>query len=132
MKLTAKKVLIAEDDLAQKSLWESFFGSAENQIDLHWTVSCEEALKLIHKSQTESRPFDLIITDIFLAGSGTGMDLLNSELVEKCTAKKVLVSAVEREDVVEKFGHLLTDIEIVSKPINREKYELIINRLLNC
>lgn len=130
MNVHTKKVLIAEDDLAQKSLWESFFSSAKNQIDLHWTVSCEEALKLIQKSQSENSPFDLIITDIFLAGSGTGMDLLNSEIVEKCTAQKVLVSAVEREDVVEKFGHLLPDIEILSKPISREKYDRIMNRIL--
>lgn len=131
MNVRAKKVLIAEDDLAQKSLWESFFSSAKNQIDLHWTVSCEEALKLIQKSHSENTPFDLIITDIFLAGSGTGMDLLSSDIVEKCTAKKVLVSAVEREDVVEKFGHLLPDIEIISKPISREKYDRLVDRILN-
>jgi response regulator of citrate/malate metabolism len=131
MDVCTKKVLIAEDDLAQKSLWESFFSNAKNKIELHWTVSCEEALKLIQKSQIENNPFDLIITDIFLAGSGTGMDLLNSEIVEKCKAKKVLVSAVEREDVLEKFGHLLTDIEIMSKPISREKYESVMTRILN-
>lgn len=131
MNLRSKKVLIAEDDLAQKSLWESFFSSAKSQIELHWTVSCEEALKLVQKSQTENSPFDLIITDIFLAGSGTGMDLLSSEAVEKCSAKKILVSAVEREDVIEKFGHLLPNIEIMSKPISREKYESIVNRILN-
>lgn len=131
MNLRSKKVLIAEDDLAQKSLWESFFSSAKSQIELHWTVSCEEALKLVQKSHSENSPFDLIITDIFLAGSGTGMDLLNSEAVEKCSAKKILVSAVEREDVIEKFGHMLPNIEIMSKPISREKYESIVNRILN-
>jgi response regulator of citrate/malate metabolism len=129
--MSTKRILIAEDDMALKPLWEQFFGRFEFSVAIHWTVSCEEALKILEKADLDNVEFDLIISDIFLAGSGTGMDLLNSPLVKKGRSKKLLISAVPREQVVQEYPWATQDVEVVSKPFDGKLYESIITSLLH-
>lgn len=126
-----KKILIVEDDLSLKPLWENFFKYRTQKVNLEWAVSCEEALKMVQKSNREGEPFFLIITDIFLAGSGTGMELLKSREVEKSRARTVLVSVADRDEILTKFGHMMPQTEVISKPIDFRKYAPIINNILN-
>ena len=125
------RVLIAEDDLALKPLWESFFGRFAENISLYWTVSCEEAIKILERAKDEDQEFDLIISDIFLAGSGTGMELLNSAEVQNSHAKKLLISAVDRQSIMDEYPIDTSDVEIISKPFNGRLYEPIIASLLS-
>jgi response regulator of citrate/malate metabolism len=128
--MSIKRVLIAEDDMALKPLWEEFFSRFKEKIDVQWTVSCEEAIKIMEKAVKDSRDFDLIISDIFLAGSGTGVELLNSAVVNSSHAKKLLISAVERKHILEEYPWAIKDVEVVSKPFNGRLYEPIITSLL--
>lgn len=125
-----KRILVVEDDLSLKPLWESFFSRRKQEIQMEWVVSCEEARKIVKKSNSEGTPFFLIITDIFLAGSGTGMELLQSPEVASSHAKTVLVSAADRHEILSKFGHLMPNTEVISKPLDFRKYEPILNHLL--
>ncbi|MGZ3692483.1 MAG: hypothetical protein ACXVAX_13325 [Pseudobdellovibrio sp.] len=125
-----KKILIAEDDLALWPLWDSFFNQQKDPVDLYWTVSCEEAIKMVDQANAEKDAFDLIITDIFLAGSGTGMELLISPEVKESRARKLLVSVVDRKDIIEKYGDVVSDAEVVSKPFDMKRYAPIIENLL--
>ena len=127
---SAKKILIAEDDLALWPLWDSFFNQQKDPVDIHWTVSCEEAIKMVDQANTEKHSFDLIITDIFLAGSGTGMELLVSPEVKKSCARKLLVSVVDRQDILEKYGDAISDAEVISKPFDVKRYAAVIDNLL--
>jgi response regulator of citrate/malate metabolism len=129
--MSIKKVLIAEDDMALKPLWENFFTKFSHPVDLHWTVSCEEALKILERGLNNDEDFDLIISDIFLAGSGTGMELLNSEEARRSRAKRLLISSVQREHILEEYSSSLTGVEVVSKPFNGSLYESVITNLLN-
>lgn len=126
-----KRILIVEDDLALKPLWENFFRYRTQQVDLEWAVSCEQAMKMVKKANGAQEPYYLIIADIFLAGSGTGMELLKSKDVEVSQAHTVLVSAADRDEILSKFGHLMPKTEVISKPIDFRKYEPIINNILN-
>jgi DNA-binding NtrC family response regulator len=126
-----KKILIVEDDLSLRPLWEVFLSRRFENISIDWVVSCEEALKIVDSANKESKPFFLIITDIFLAGSGTGMELLASDAVAQSGAKTILVSAVDRDEIIEKFGHLLPHTEVMTKPIDFRKYERVIGNILN-
>ncbi|AGH95649.1 response regulator [Pseudobdellovibrio exovorus] len=125
-----KRILVVEDDLSLKPLWESFFSRRSQQVQMDWVVSCEEARKIIKKANEEKNPFYLIITDIFLAGSGTGMELLRSPEVMNSQARTVLVSAADRYEILSKFGHLMPNTEVISKPLDFRKYEPILNHLL--
>ena len=131
MNTKLRKVLIAEDDLSLKPIWEEFFSRLNGNFSLQWTVSCEEALKILEKAVSERNEFDLIISDIFLAGSGTGMELLNSPLLEGTQAKRLLISAVDRDQILEEYADLTENIEVISKPFNGKLYEPIITGLLS-
>jgi response regulator of citrate/malate metabolism len=126
-----KKVLIVEDDLSLRPLWENFFKYRTKNVDLEWAVSCEEAIKMVRSSNQQALPFFLIITDIFLAGSGTGLELLCSDEVIKSRARTILVSVADSNEIIQKFGHQIPNSEVMSKPFDFKKYDPIINNILN-
>lgn len=125
-----KKVLIVEDDLSLRPLWENFFRYRTQEVDLSWAVSCEEALKMVEQGNKELTPFYLIISDIFLAGSGTGMELLTSDEVSRSRAKTILVSVADRDDIIREYGHQIPKTQVISKPLDFKTYEPIINNIL--
>lgn len=121
-----KKILIVEDDMALKPLWESFFKKLKRPFQMSWSVSCEEAIKLLEREN-----YDLIICDIFLAGSGTGIELLSSPQARSSQAKKVLISAVDKEAIIQEYQSAIGDAEVMTKPFNGKLYEPIITGLLS-
>lgn len=130
MEHNVEKVLVVEDDMALRPLWSHLFESKFDHITVEWTVSCEEAIKMIQLANINKNPYGLIITDIFLAGSKTGLDLINSEEVIKSGAQTVLVSSVDSREIVKKFSDLIPETVILSKPFDLRKYELILRDLL--
>ena len=47
MAQSPKRVLIVEDDLSLRPLWENFFANQTNKFWLDWAVSCEQAIVMI-------------------------------------------------------------------------------------
>lgn len=131
MEHNVKKVLIVEDDMALKPIWEKFFRLFSNQIHLEWAVSCEEAIKMVQFANNNATNYFLIISDIFLAGSKTGIQLINSPEVNASHAKTVLISAADRKDVIAKFGHIVPNAIVISKPFNFKTYNPLFKTLLN-
>ena len=125
-----KKILIVEDDLSLRPLWENFFRYRTHNVEVSWAVSCEGALKMVEMANKDQTPFFLIITDIFLAGSGTGMELLASEEVQKSEARTILVSVADRDDIIREYGHQIPKTQVISKPLDFKTYEPIINNIL--
>ena len=85
-----RNVLIVEDDLSQQPLWQHIILRSCKEAKLTWAVSAEQALTIMKESNLSSQlssnspedkdiaKFDLIVVDLFLAGSQTGLDFLNS------------------------------------------------------
>ncbi len=125
--LKAKRILMVEDDLALYPLWTVIisrcFGAS---VEVEWAVSSEAAQDIMRAS---AKPFDLIIADIFLAGSGTGVEFLRSEAVTQSGAKTVLVSTAGQSDLVEHCLPLLPNTLIISKPLNVMRYERAISAI---
>jgi response regulator of citrate/malate metabolism len=113
-----KRVLIVEDDLSLRPLWENFFAVHYSRAWIDWAVSCEQAMVMILEKNKERKKYHLIISDIFLAGSGTGIDLIKSKAVRDSGAKTVLVSSAARDEVLKQYGHLLPDTAILNKPLD--------------
>ena len=124
-----RKILIVEDDLALKPIWEKFFKLMAAGTVIEWAVSCEEAFKMINQTNEAGSSYFLIISDIFLAGSKTGMELINSSEVANSKAKTVLISAADSDEVIEKFGHLVQDTIVISKPFDFKKYDLVFKKI---
>ncbi|MEK6556017.1 MAG: response regulator [Bdellovibrionota bacterium] len=70
-----KKVLIVEDDQAFRPFWEKVFQPYNAKID--WATTSEGAEELIRLRFKKRDPYDLVISDIFLEGEGSGIDLWN-------------------------------------------------------
>lgn len=126
-----KKILIVEDDMTLKPIWEKFFRLFSDRLLLEWAVSCEEAIKMVQAAIESNKSYFLIISDIFLAGSKTGIQLLSSPEVALSGAKTVLISAADREDIISKFGHMVPDATVITKPFNFKLYSPIFRKLLN-
>lgn len=131
MEASFNKILIVEDDLSQKALWNHVVARMRTGASIEWGVSAEQAKKLIHESQKANSPFDLIIVDLFLAGSDTGLDFLKSEEVQSQNAKTILVSAADQVSLESHLKQELGQTKLVTKPLSVAKCERIISEMLD-
>lgn len=120
------KILIVEDDLSQKVLWNHVVARMRTGASIAWGVSAEQAKKLIHQSQKTKTPFDLIVVDLFLAGSETGLDFLKSKEVLSQKAKTILVSAADQISLESHLKDELSQTKLMTKPLSLAKCERII------
>lgn len=125
------KILIVEDDLSQKVLWNHVVARMGHGASIEWGVSSEQAKKLIQQSQKSNSPFDLIIVDLFLAGSDTGLDFLKSKEVQSQNAKTILVSAADQKSLEKHLKEELKYTRLITKPLSLAKCERIINEMLH-
>lgn len=131
MEHNVKRVLIVEDDMALKPIWDKFFRLFSDSLNLEWAVSCEEAIKMVQLANETNEQYFLVISDIFLAGSKTGIQLVNSPEVVTSKAKTVLISAADREDIISKYGHIVPNTIVISKPFNFRLYNPLFRKILN-
>lgn len=71
----APEVLIVEDDLGLEPFWTHLIHQANKRAKVHWVTSEEEAEAKIQDSIESGQKIDLVITDIYLNGPKTGIDL---------------------------------------------------------
>lgn len=75
-KLTARpRILVVEDDITSEPIWDHILARVDDRAVMVWATSVNEADQLIQDAMKEGKPFALIICDIFLSGSLTGIDL---------------------------------------------------------
>ncbi len=125
------KILIVEDDLSQKVLWNHVVARMGRGASIVWGVSSEQAKKLIHESQRTNTPFDLIIVDLFLAGSDTGLDFLKSQEVKSQNAKTILVSAADQTSLESHLKIELSQTKLITKPLSIAKCERVISEMFH-
>lgn len=118
-----KRVLVAEDDLSLWPMWEVIVKRCLPSAEVRWAVSSEEAKRLISESFEDDMSFDVIISDLFLAGSETGLELLRSDEVRKSKASTVLVSMAEIDNLTMNYQSLLPETIFITKPLNVVKCE---------
>ena len=66
-----KRILVAEDDLSLWPMWDVIVKRCIPSAEVRWAVSSEEAKRLINESFEDDMSFDVVISDLFLAGSET-------------------------------------------------------------
>ena len=131
-----RNVLIVEDDLGQQPLWQHILSRSSQDTSITWAVSAEQALTILQKSAIYEITFDLIIVDLFLAGSETGLSFLNTDAVKQSKAQTILVSAAEKNDLDDYIQKQLRKtknddiINVIAKPLNVVKCEKVLDELL--
>lgn len=111
-----QNVIIVEDDLTMYPLLFRLVSQIFVDAKIFWSVCSEEAKKIINENVNIK--FDLIISDIFLAGAESGIDFLSSAEVCRSGAKKILISSACSNKLEEYYRNLLPETLFLSKPVN--------------
>jgi DNA-binding response OmpR family regulator len=72
-----KRILIVEDDLTLRPLWEKVLMAKGRNLKVDWATSMEEAERLLRFRFKSGAPYHMVVADIFLEGEGSGIDLWN-------------------------------------------------------
>jgi len=131
MNVSPIRILIVEDDLALQPFWNIVLKRCFKEWTSDWAVSAEEAKRMMTQARHEGVPYSLVISDIFLAGSETGLDLFNAKDELQTSIKFLLVSVAEANRVKDSVDEFTGDSAVLTKPLNLPKCERAINQLLN-
>lgn len=75
----SRKILVVEDDLELTTILNRVLKAIDPTFEVDWVTSAEQAMALIEdrnsKAANRGHPYDLVLVDIFLEGSTTGLDL---------------------------------------------------------
>lgn len=125
-----KRVLIVDDDLAQIPLWKHIIGRSSEKASIDWAVSAEQAKTIMVQAKKNKKKFDLIIVDLFLAGSETGLEFLETKEVQNCGADTILVSAANKANLEQHIQTRLKKTKVIVKPLNVVRCEKVLNELI--
>lgn len=100
--MIAPKILIVEDDISLKPIWFYIIEKVHEKALVVWATSESEAESLIIDAKKAGGGFDLVITDIFLCGSKTGLDLW-SRFFDDLNGCIIVTSGVEYNKFVKYF-----------------------------
>ncbi len=112
-----KTALIIEDDLSWEPLWGQILKSIDEHFEIKWATSAKEAEKFINEQIALGHMFDLIVADIFISGSKTGLDLIEKYSYQ-LKNRILVVSAVDAVRLIEKIGPLFQSISFLRKPFS--------------
>ncbi len=110
------RILIVEDDITQEPFWDYIIERAAQKAIVSWATSVAEADEMILVAQMEGTHFDLVVSDIFLSGSQTGIDLWQ-RFNHQLNGNFLLVSSI---DPMKLQKHLtgLGSPAYIQKPLN--------------
>lgn len=122
-------ILVIEDDLALRPMWESIAYRNFGFKNLDWAVSAEEAKRIYQKSITKNQPYAVVIVDVFLAGSDTGFDFIKyiRSLGQKTPV--LLVSAALETDLKKLFDKTMDYVQVLTKPLSVPKCEKALEKI---
>lgn len=101
----SERVLVLEDDLTFKPLWTAVIKHVCPHANIDWVQTEEAAERFIKVRHKLGQSYQLVITDIFLLGRKTGIDLW--ERFGQSIENFIFVSSLPRE----KFDTLVSSSE---------------------
>jgi CheY-like chemotaxis protein len=124
-----KTVLILEDDLVTRQIWESSLKKMNSEFVIQSYPNVDGAINDHHTIEQLSHYFDLVIVDIFLAGDVTGIQLVSE--FSKMNQKKVVVSSsIGRDEFESLCAEFKLDCAFVQKPLHSSTVFNTIRKIL--
>lgn len=126
--LRTPKVLIVEDDISYEPIWRKVLESVDPSIEYQWCTSANEAQKILEETIKNGEHWDLVIADIFLSGSRTGLDLW-----EKCgepVENMIIVSSVDYSKLLDYIGSTSSPPIYIKKPLQIQECITAVNDLI--
>lgn len=108
MEKQTRRILVVEDDAEMKTLLEKLIFEIIPEAEICWATGLEQAFtKLIQKATImDPKPYELIIADIFLKGSGTGLDLWRVLHATYPLIPFLVISSLSESNVVAAVGEI--------------------------
>ncbi len=123
-----KHILIVDDDIELGDLLSQAIKDMFDSYDVKVARNVDEALALVRKSQTLLRPFDLVITDIKMAGL-SGLELLEVLQSISPNTKTIAMTAYNSPDL-EKRARELGICEYLNKPFVISEFRRVVQKSL--
>lgn len=111
------EVLVVEDDLGLEPFWSHLIHQAHKRARVHWVTSEEEAEAKIEQSIESGNKVDLVITDIYLNGSKTGIDLW-SRFYADLRGNMIVTSGMDYQKFANYVKGSLHQPLFLKKPLN--------------
>jgi DNA-binding NtrC family response regulator len=102
-----KRILIVEDDVTLQPFWNTAIRKVDSKTEIVWVTEERAAEKALKESERTGRSFDLIITDLFLEGQRTGIDLFE-QCAQDNRTRMLLTSGIHPAKFQRYFG---SDVE---------------------
>lgn len=115
-----KKILVVEDDLTQTTVIEEMLLDINPEADIEWETNSDHAINRISANEYRERDkhYDLIICDVDLEGSLSGVDLMNYCKEINSNAKVVLISAHSKLGLKHIYFRDKAPIKYLKKPLD--------------
>jgi response regulator of citrate/malate metabolism len=124
------RILVVDDDVTSQPIWEHIISSADRQARVEWATSASEAERIIEQSELDGWSYDLIVSDIFLSGSKTGLDLWN-RYHKMFAGRMVLISSIEHMKINKYMSGASETPIYLKKPLVLENCIEVIYELLH-
>lgn len=127
-----RSVYVVEDDIEMSTIIDRVLKSIDPDILLDWSTSAEEAIQRIRTAvkKHELKPYDLIIVDVFLDGSRSGLDFWRYCKREYEEIPIVITSANSRESLFSKTMPLPEKPIFLQKPFTISECKKLFKELL--
>jgi len=125
--LPFKRVLIVDDDASIELLWQVLLKKIGIKFKIDWVTNEVDATAMIAGLVGQGLFYDLVITDIFLSGSGTGLDLWKKATPSQ-RSRFVIISAADQDKIVEHLKDQYSQPKFLRKPLDLdESMKLVID-----
>lgn len=123
------RVLIVEDDTTTEAIWSRIFLRLNKRVRVKWVTSEVAASNAIKEMAKQGLKYDLIISDIFLNSSKTGVDLWR-EYGKSMENNFILTSVISPVKFSRMIGGSTVGPLFLTKPIKvRETKEILEEKL---
>ena len=124
-----KLVLVVEDNPDWKKIWDFVANLLQDGTKISWATSVSEAEQQLVDAGTFGINFDVVIADIFLSGTRTGLDFF--EGATPFYQKRFLfVSSVKPEKIPKHFKLKYTEVRFLQKPFGAQQMVNELRRII--
>ncbi len=125
-----KRILVVEDDHSSEKVLRHIVRSVDENALVEWVDNAEKATLLLAQENSAGRRYDLILSDIYLAGNSTGLDMWGLREEFFPFTPVVLTSSISRNKLLSIIGLETRPPPFLQKPVPLAEWESVLRTYL--